>query len=304
MAGRKTNLNQLRILTVLLKEPNLSRASEILGVSQPTLSSALKQLREEFDDMLLVRVGNRMELTTKARTLCEPLDEIFDAVDKLWQMESATPETASRGIVIGTTDYGAAMTASGLRNELNRSAPGISVQYVDVAETKELINRENELDFYLVPDSICHSPVFQDFKYFPLFEEEMVYLVGNSNPLAELSAEEIEEQPDISFATFSVGLERYSSVTRKVISEFEQGRKIDLRVQQWSLLPLIAEETDSVVLLPRRLAKKLQDKFACKIIGSMNPGVAFAYCIMWDRVYQSDNVHEFVRNIFKKMYPR
>jgi DNA-binding transcriptional LysR family regulator len=304
MAGRKTNLNQLRILTVLLKEPNLSRASEILGVSQPTLSAALKQLREEFDDLLLVRVGNRMELTTKARSLCEPLDEIFDAVDRLWQQESSAPEKANRRIVIGSTDYGAAMTASRFCNELKKDAPGISVQYVDVAETREMINRENELDFYLVPDSICHSPLFQDFKYFPLFEEEMVYLVGKNNPLAELSVAEIEKQPDISFSTFHVGLERYSSELRQVISEFENNRKIDLRIQQWSLLPMVAEETDSVVLLPRGLAEKVKNKFACKIIGSMNPRVEFTCCLMWDRVYQSDSVHEYIRNVFKKIYPR
>tara|TARA_R110002110_G_scaffold333755_3_gene544769 strand:+ start:38118 stop:39032 length:915 start_codon:yes stop_codon:yes gene_type:complete len=304
MAGRKTNLNQLRILAVLLKEPNLSRASDLLGVSQPTLSSALKQLREEFDDTLLVRVGNRMELTTKAKSLREPLNDIFDAVDRLWLLESSSPESANRDIVIGTTDYGTALTASRLRNELQKSAPGISVQYVDVVETKELINRENELDFYLVPDSICHSPVFQDFKYIPLFEEEMVYLVHESNPLAELSADEIETRPEVSFATFHVGYERYSSITRQVIAEFEQGRKIDLRIQQWSLLPMLAEETNSVVLMPRGLAEKLADKFSCKIIGSMNPAVGFTYCLMWDRVYQSDKIHEFVRNIFKKMYPR
>ncbi len=304
MASRKTNLNQLRFLSVLLREPNLSRASEILEVSQPTLSSALKQLREEFDDQLLVRVGNRMELTAKARSLCDPLDEIFDAVDRLWQQELLEPEKVSRRFVIGTTDYGTAMIASRLHNLLREKAPGITLQFVDVAETKELINRENELDFYLVPDSICRSPVFQDFKYFPLIDDEIVYLAGNNNPLATATSEEIETAEDVSFATFHVGVERYSSTTRQVISDFERGRKIDLRIQQWSLLAMLTEETNAVALLPRRLAEKCCDKYDCRIAGPMNPKLPFTLCLMWDQVHQSDNVHEFVRNLFKELDSR
>ena len=300
MTAKKVNLNQLRILSVLLKEPNLSNASNILGVSQPTLSSALKQLREEFDDPLLVRVGNRMELTAKANSLCGPLDEIFDAVDRLWQKETATPERAQRKIVIGTTDYGAAMISGVLHNLLRERAPGISAQFVDAAETKELINRENELDFYLVPDAIRHSPVFQEFKSFPLFDEEMVYVVGRKNPLAKCDVSDIENDPDVSFAFYHVGIENYSNTTGQVISEFERSRKIDLRIQQFSLLPMIAEESESVVLMPRRLAEKLQPKFDSVILGPMNPPLTFSFCLMWDLVHQEDKVHEFVRELFRQ----
>lgn len=302
MSNRKTNLNQLRILSVLVREPNLSRASDILGVSQPTLSTALKQLRDDLQDPLLVRVGNRMELTVKAKSLIQPLDDIFDAVDLLWETGMPEPEEVTRRILIGTNDYGAAMTAAPLLKKLAEAAPGISLQYIDVAETKDLIDRENELDFYLVPNVVCHVPAFQDFKFIPLYDDEMVYMVGNGHRLArqgKLSSEDIDTE---SFAIFDVGAENYSVETRRVLSVMEMERHIPLRVQQFSILPFIACEANTVVILPRRLAEKMESSFDCKILGAITPAFEFSYCLMWSQVHQSDRVHEFVRQIFKEIF--
>jgi DNA-binding transcriptional LysR family regulator len=54
------DLNLLRILDVLLREQNVSRAASRLALSQPTVSNALARLREQLEDPLLVRVGRRM----------------------------------------------------------------------------------------------------------------------------------------------------------------------------------------------------------------------------------------------------
>ncbi|MFB9996765.1 helix-turn-helix domain-containing protein [Providencia rustigianii] len=52
---RKLDLNQLVTLSVLLRERHVSRAAEALYKSQPAVSHALNQLRELFQDPLLVR---------------------------------------------------------------------------------------------------------------------------------------------------------------------------------------------------------------------------------------------------------
>ncbi|MEX1670971.1 LysR family transcriptional regulator [Zhongshania guokunii] len=304
MGIKKTNLNQLRVLSVLLREPNLSRASEVLGLSQPTLSSALKQMRDEFNDPLLVRVGNKMELTNRARSLLEPLDIIFNAVDLLWENEESRPDEMSRRIIIGTTDYGTAIASSALQNILSAEAPGITLQFVDVAETRRLINRENEMDFYLVPDAICHSPAFLEFKYLPLYTEEMVYMVNRDHRLVGLESITEEDYRREKFTLYHLGEERTSLLTRKVLAEMESEHDIVMRIQQFSLLPMIAEETDTVVIVPRRLAEKLVDRFNCKILGPSAPAVPFTFNLMWESVHQSDRVHEYMRSVFRRLFDR
>ncbi|MEL6828408.1 MAG: LysR family transcriptional regulator [Pseudomonadota bacterium] len=280
----------------------MSRAADILGISQPTLSSVLKQLREEFNDPLLVRVGNRMELTAKAKLLEEPLNSVFEAVDTLWDVETANPSESRRNVLVGSTDYGAFITAAPLYKKLAEEAPGIAIQYVDAAETVEMVNQESEIDFYLVPDLVRHSPAFQNFKFVHLFDEEMVYLVGNHHRLAQVenpSAEEINKEP---FATYHVGAERYSFQSLKIISNLESDRNIVLRVQQFSVLPKIAQNANCVVILPRRMANALAEKHNCTILGAIEPSFKFSICLMWERVYQTDDVHEYLRDTFKELF--
>ena len=302
MPKRKTNLNQLRILSVVLKETNLSRAADLLGISQPTLSSALNKLREEFNDPLLVRAGNRMKLTAKAKALERPLNNIFGAVDALWEVETPDPKESSRHVLIGSTDYGASMTAAPLYNRLSKEAPGITVQFVDTAETKEMINKENQFDFYLVPDLICYSPAFQDFKYIPLFKDEMVYVVGNHHRLATLEQTAEEDLHEERFVLYHVGMEPYSMEAGKVLANMEKDRNIVMRVQQFSILPAIAAHTDAVVILPRRMAEILVDQQDCTILGPISPAFSFVFCLMWERLYHSDEIHRFLREIFKSEF--
>ena len=302
MSQQRPNLYQLRTLLVLLREPNLSRASEILGLTQPTLSAALKQLRKDFDDPLLVRAGKTMELTAKAKELIDPLDKVFEAVDMLWRTESPDPRKFSRRFLIGSTDYGAAMVAPALTNALAESAPGITLQFVDVAEHLPVIRRENEIDFYLVPDAICHSPSFQGMKFIPLFEDRLVYLVGRNHRLAKRSAVSEEELATETFASYHIGAERHSMVVRKSMALLEENRRIALKIQQFSLLPLVARETDCVTIVPLRLAAKLKDAFECHVIGDAEPEIAFTFNLMWDPLRQSDPVHQFVKDLVKDLY--
>ena len=302
MPKRNTNLNQLRILSVLLKETNLSRAADILGISQPTLSSALKQLREEFNDPLLVRTGNRMELTAKAKSLEVPLNEIFRAVDTLWEQETADPKESRRHVLIGGTDYGAYMTAAPIFNRLAKYAPGILVQFVDTAETKDVINEETTFDFYIVPDMACQSPAFRDFKYMPLFDEEMVYMVGNHHPLAKAPNPSSDDINNESFVLYNIGMERYSTHSGRALANMGDNRKVAMQVQQFSMLPHIAENTDAVVILPRRMAESMLATHGCKMLGTTTPALKFSFCLMWDCVYQSDPVHAFLRDIFKSVF--
>src|SRR5690606_32878233 len=49
-------LRHLRVFEVLLREHSLTRAAEVLGVTQPALSKTLASLRGYFSDPLFVRV--------------------------------------------------------------------------------------------------------------------------------------------------------------------------------------------------------------------------------------------------------
>jgi DNA-binding transcriptional LysR family regulator len=67
------NTNLLVALNALLREQNVSRAAESMGLTQSSMSHALAQLRMHFADRLLVPSGRRMTLTERGRALVEPV---------------------------------------------------------------------------------------------------------------------------------------------------------------------------------------------------------------------------------------
>jgi DNA-binding transcriptional LysR family regulator len=65
------DLNLLVALHALLRERNVTRAGEGIGLSQPAMSAALGRLRRHFGDDLLVRDGQRYVLTPLATSLLD-----------------------------------------------------------------------------------------------------------------------------------------------------------------------------------------------------------------------------------------
>ena len=66
MSMRNIDLNLLVFFDVLLKERNVTRAAESLGISQPAMSNGLRRLRDLFADPLLVRTSDGMKPTERA----------------------------------------------------------------------------------------------------------------------------------------------------------------------------------------------------------------------------------------------
>jgi DNA-binding transcriptional LysR family regulator len=77
MRLRNLDLNLLLALHALIEERNISHAASRVGMSQPAMSKALRRLRVNFDDELLVRVGREYSLTPFAQELSGPIQEIL-----------------------------------------------------------------------------------------------------------------------------------------------------------------------------------------------------------------------------------
>lgn len=63
------DLNLLVYIDVLLRERNVTRAANALGITQPAMSNSLKRLRDTFGDPLLVRTSEGMQPTERAVAL-------------------------------------------------------------------------------------------------------------------------------------------------------------------------------------------------------------------------------------------
>ena len=83
MRFKGLDLNLLYALDVLLEEKSVSKSAERLHLSQPAVSSALKRLRDYFNDPLLEQYGKKMIATPHAHLIQEELKAVLANVDML-----------------------------------------------------------------------------------------------------------------------------------------------------------------------------------------------------------------------------
>lgn len=81
-----TNLNLLKIFVAVAKHKNITKASEELYISQPAISSSIKELEKELDIELFIRKNKGVDLTVFGNKLYNKIKdkiEFFENLDSL-----------------------------------------------------------------------------------------------------------------------------------------------------------------------------------------------------------------------------
>lgn len=92
----------LKYFLTVAREESITRAAEVLHITQPTLSRQLTQLEEELGIRLFVRGTRKIALTDEGMLLCRRAREITALVDKTEQELTARQELVEGCVVIGS----------------------------------------------------------------------------------------------------------------------------------------------------------------------------------------------------------
>ena len=126
---RHVNLNLLPTLKALLETRSVSRAAELLHLSQPSISKQLAQLRQEFADELLVREGQRWLLTPRAELLLQSLSRTLEVLDELYAPVHFDPADCQRVFRLASSDYVAQYILPQIGEALAQAAPHAALEY-------------------------------------------------------------------------------------------------------------------------------------------------------------------------------
>lgn len=176
---RKLDFNLVVLLDALLSERNLTRAGEVVGMTQPAVSGALARLRELFDDPLLERAGRGFVLTPKALMLAPLVEkcmvEVQRTFDVLPEFDAAT---SNRAFLVAASDYALSEMTSPLLRSLARTAPHTRVEFfalpaADVVSPIDLLRHDV---------TIAGTGRGVPGKRTSLFSDEFVCLADAANP--------------------------------------------------------------------------------------------------------------------------
>jgi len=285
------DLNLLVSLRALLQERNVTRAAQVVGLSQPAMSNALARLRRQFGDELLVREGRGLTLTPVARELQHAVEPALGMVERALRIQASfDPSTAAQVFRIAASDYGMTLIAPRLR-DLGHVAPRVVVDLVQidhgfVRDSESVMRR---VDLLLAPRAFLSG-----YPNAALSREPWVAVVDadRAGHVGEGLAEEDLHGRTLVGLFHDLGSGAHIERLLTVRGITATGA---VNAESFSAVPALVEGTDRIGFLPASLAARLGPGYGVRTLEVPFLGEPLVECLHWHRSAQRDPAHQWLR---------
>jgi DNA-binding transcriptional LysR family regulator len=238
------DLNLLQTFHAVHETGSVSRAAERLGVSQPTVSHALRRLRAAHKDALFVRARGGMMPTAKAERLAAAVGHALSTLEAaLRDAESYDPLRSDRTFRLHMSDIGETIFLPPLVAMLARKAPKVRLETYQLDDADILPAFESgRIDL-----ALGYIPALDVERRF-LLHEQYVVLMRGGHPLARSSPTRE------ALARLDYVLVRSHPTSGRALHALGLQDRIRLTLPHFMVLPRVLAETDLAVVMPSRLA--------------------------------------------------
>jgi DNA-binding transcriptional LysR family regulator len=287
------NLNLLVALEALVTEGSVTRAAARIGVSQSAMSHTLRQLRELFDDPLLVRGKGGMVPTPRAEAAVLPLRRGLGELRAALARQAAFDPMASRRTIrVATADGMAVALVPGVLRILRVEAPHVDLDIVPL----ERRTIAEQLDTAQVDLAIgAGFPSVSGLRTRKLLDEHFVCLVAADHPCVreELSLEMWAKLPHALVGTGAGG----PGVVDRALAEIGMSRRVALRVRSFLAAPLIVARSHLVLTLGAGLARPFLDVLPLRVFPPPVELPHFALRAVWHERYGHEPALAWFRGV-------
>ncbi|PIQ42363.1 MAG: hypothetical protein COV52_05290 [Gammaproteobacteria bacterium CG11_big_fil_rev_8_21_14_0_20_46_22] len=176
------NFNLLKSLSALLMQKSVRGAADEMCITPSAMSLNLKQLRELFDDELLVRgQAGKMHLTKRAKALAPEVHATLSQLEVLFcGRQPFDPASLQTEVRLGVSPYAASVVLPALLSKIRREAPGLRIvvkSLWDISGIQPFVDRDIDigLTYFDIDLQNVHKRT--------LFSDEGVVLASKSHKI-------------------------------------------------------------------------------------------------------------------------
>ena len=251
MNKQPLDLNRLRVFRAVWEHRNVSRAAESLGVSQPTVSHALRDLRLHYKDRIFVRCPGGVMPTPLGETLARRIGQALAMLEQGLDLRGEFDAAASRReFTIVMTDIAEAIILPRIVALCRHVAPAVSLRAIQLP-TESILSalRDGGADA-----AVGFSPALRaSLLHSSLFRSEYVCIVSSSHPRIQdrLRREDFERERHAVAQAQGTGHHAVESALQRM----GLLDSIGARVPHFLALPTIVASSDMIATIPRPLAE-------------------------------------------------
>ena len=246
------DLNLFVVFDVIYTEKNLTKAGQVLGITQPAVSNALSRLRLQFNDELFVRNSSGMAPTPVAENMIGDIRKALNLIrHSITDSETFSPKTAKATFKISIGDTSEYRLLPELIKKITIQAPGIDVQSYLTPRTetpKELAG--GNIDFAIDPP-IHSDPNLRNKK---IYQDDYVLVVNKRHPIAKQKKISLDDYLNLSHIHISKRAEGLGHVDT-TLNRLGITRRIALRAQHFLVAPYIIDQSNLAMTTIKSFSK-------------------------------------------------
>ena len=280
---------------VIYTEKNLTKAGQVLGITQPAVSNALSRLRELFGDDLFIRTSKGMIPTPVANQIIKDVRSALSLIQNtISETEKFDPSIAEMTFKISIGDRSEYRLLPLLIKELAEIAPKIKVEtYLTPRKDAPRELASGTIDFSIDP------PVHSDphLRHEKIYEEDYVMIVRKDHPILNLKEITIEDYLKLSHIHIS---NRKTGLGHVDMALYRLGlsRDISLRAQHFLVAPYIVEQSDLAITTTKGFAVD-RDLAWRELPFEIEPLILHLY---WHEAKDSDPSTKWMKDLMLKTY--
>ncbi|TKC79219.1 LysR family transcriptional regulator [Trinickia terrae] len=294
------DLNLIPYLVAMEDTRNVSRAAELLGVSQPRVSTALGRLREYFGDPLFVRTSRGMEPTPRALSLIPAAREALGHIERgVLEAQEFDPATTTRTFSIALSDVGEIVFLPRLLQLFAERAPHASLRSVSLPPA----HVERGLEAGDVDLAIGYFPDLAGSNFFQqrLFTHRFICLMRSGHPLAGAP---LTLNQFLACGHAVVRAEgRSQEVLEKYLEKKRIRRRAVLETPHFMSLPFILARTDLIATVPHAIGfAYVAEHASITLVEPPLPLPHFDLKQHWHRKYHNDPRLSWLRGVVSELF--
>tara|TARA_B110000046_G_C13012605_1_gene407336 strand:+ start:284 stop:1225 length:942 start_codon:yes stop_codon:yes gene_type:complete len=303
----RVDLNLLVYLDVLLRECNVTRAAEELGISQPALSNSLRRLRDLFNDPILVRTSDGMTPTDRALELQPLVRNVLAAAElAILPKTDFDPMGSSRIFRIMASDYTESTLLPVLLRKLRKAAPNIRLDIMTPSDVSFHDVERGKVD--LVINRFDSLP--QSFHQVHLWDDSFSCVMSADNPIIKdwsLQSYLSSKHVWVSKTGMGVGVGMTPDDVQRLgwvdeaLAKIDAKRDITLFTRHYQAALLLGEQDDLIVTIPTMTAKGMEGNDKVVILEPPFEIPRMRLKMVWSPLLQHDPGHKWVRQMIKSV---
>jgi len=218
----QATLHQLKVFETTARLGSFTKAAEELDITQPTVSSQVKQLTKTVGLPLFEQIGKQLYLTTAGKELLHTCQDVFSQLDN-FEMKVADLKGTKEGKLSLSVITTATYFIPRILGAFCQIYPDIDIA-LQVTNHKQIQERmlNNQDDLYI----LSQPPEEIDLKSQPFIDNPLVAIARKDHPLAVKHNIPLKDLQDYPFIMRESG-----SGTRKAVQKLLNQHNIEVKVR-------------------------------------------------------------------------